>query len=295
MFLLFCQTFQINFVFVITTCTIAIFTNIKTRTHGNWLSNKKGSKTSATIANYAVIANFRLKSSLREIVSFSAEFLMPLRVKSEKIIDGQITDISRTPYQLRLSLLRLPICGAALVSSHIALTAAHCVGFRIIPFLYSIQAGGNTISDPRGQKIRVRRIVVNPRYPGRTGVSNDLAILFLWRNVVFKYVIHITIKDVLIQITDCSNRVRPIGIATRMYTAGTNAVISGWGTTEDGVSSIMLRSAPVQLISNQECAAGFRPINVSNIVDASMICTTAERRGTCYVSIRTFLTKIAYW
>lgn len=117
---------------------------------------------------------------------FTAEFLLPLRVKSEKIIDGQITDISRTPYQLRLSVLRLPICGATLVASHIAFTAAHCVGLRLIPFLYSIQAGGNTISDPRGQKIRVRRIVVNPRYPGRNGVSDDFAILFLWRDVVFK-------------------------------------------------------------------------------------------------------------
>lgn len=70
-----------------------------------------------------------------------------------------------------------------------------------------------------------------------------------------------------------------------MYAAGTDAIISGWGTTEDGVSSIMLRSAPVKLISNQECAMGFRPLNVSGLVDATMICTTAERRGTCYVSI----------
>lgn len=84
----------------------------------------------------------------------------------------------------------------------------------------------------------------------------------------------------------CSNRVRPVGIASRLYPAGTDAVISGWGTTEDGVSSIMLRSAPVKLITNEECARGFRPLNVSGVVDASMICTTAERRGTCYVSIK---------
>lgn len=121
--------------------------------------------------------------------SFAAQFYLPLRVKSEKIIDGQITDISRTPYQLRLSVLRLPICGATLVSSNIAFTAAHCVGLRAIPFLYSVQAGGNTMSDPRGQKIRVRRIVVNPNYPGRTGVSDDFSILFLWRDVIFRQVI----------------------------------------------------------------------------------------------------------
>lgn len=81
-----------------------------------------------------------------------------------------------------------------------------------------------------------------------------------------------------------SERVMPVGIASRMYPAGTEGVISGWGTTEDGVSSQQLRSARVKLITNKECAEGYKPLNASGNVDETMICTEAERKGTCYVS-----------
>lgn len=120
-------------------------------------------------------------------------------------------------------------------------------------------------SDPLGQRIRVLRIVTHPKY-GRRGVSNDFSILFLLRNVPF------------------GNRIRPIGLASRLYPAGTVGVISGWGNKDEGVSSQELRSARVRLITNQECAEGYRPLNVSATVDNTMICTEAERRGTCYVS-----------
>lgn len=188
----------------------------------------------------------------------------PSIIRSQKIIDGVDTDITLLPYQLRLSFLRVPICGATLVSKNIAFTAAHCVTLRALAFLYTVQAGINTYSDPLGQRIRVSRIVTDPQY-GRTGVGNDFSILFLSRDA------------------ELSKRVMPIGIASRMYPAGTEGVISGWGTTEAGVSAQQLRSARVRLITNQQCADGYRPLNASSNVDGTMICTEAERRGTCYV------------
>lgn len=120
-------------------------------------------------------------------------------------------------------------------------------------------------SDPLGMRIRVFRIVTDPKY-GRRGVNNDFSILFLFRNVPY------------------GARIRPIGLASRLYPAGTVGIISGWGNKDEGVSSQELRSARVRLITNQECAAGYRPLNVSATVDETMICTEAERRGTCYVS-----------
>lgn len=44
-----------------------------------------------------------------------------------KIVGGQDVDITQLPYQLSLEEKGLHVCGASIISTRFALTAAHCV------------------------------------------------------------------------------------------------------------------------------------------------------------------------
>jgi secreted trypsin-like serine protease len=108
-------------------------------------------------------------------------------------------------------------CGGSLIDRDSVLTAAHCVtgtrGFPVPPRPLRITVGRTVLNSDQGQKRRVSRIFIHPRYNGDT-VTYDAAVLKLSSSV---------------------SGIAPIKLATSrqnyLERPGRNATVAGWGST----------------------------------------------------------------
>ncbi|KAJ8020947.1 Enteropeptidase [Holothuria leucospilota] len=125
------------------------------------------------------------------------------------------------------------ICGASLINSQWAVTAAHCVGY-----FDSIVLGDlRTDSESPYHEERKFTIFTHPDYIGSTN-ENDIALLRLDSNV--------TLTDYI----------SPICLTTDENEAITysNCLVGGWGDTSEGGSpSTILQEAAVNLFTDSQC------------------------------------------
>ena len=103
-------------------------------------------------------------------------------------------------------------------------------------------------------------VLVHPKFKP-SNVNYDIAIVYL--------------KNTL----EISSRIKTIKITEKEYPKGTEAIVSGWGRTEKGTFSKVLRYAKVKLLSKSECYE-----QNELFMDDTQICTAAEKRGPCRVS-----------
>ena len=151
----------------------------------------------------------------------------------------------------------MPIgCGATLISSQYALTAAHCMyrlGLLITPVnLSSVAMGEHYSSNFQNDAVRVSlsEIIPYPKYMCCDDDGNahadghshyDIAILKLSSPVTF------------------SQNIAPVCLPahTMGNHAGKDAVITGWGRTETGHGSPVLKEANVTILTNKACNAAY--------------------------------------
>ena len=104
-------------------------------------------------------------------------------------------------------------CGGSLIDRDSVLTAAHCVAGRSSRPLY-VTVGRTVLDSSQGQKRKVVRVFVNPRYNGRASSAYDSAVLKLRRPV---------------------GGIAPVRLATSrqnfLETPGRPAFVAGWGNT----------------------------------------------------------------
>ena len=145
----------------------------------------------------------------------------------------------------------MPIgCGATLISSQYALTAAHCVvrmGQLITPVsLSSVALGEHDISINDAVRVPLSEIIPYPKYmccdddgnAHEDGHSHyDIAILKLSSPVTF------------------SQNIAPVCLPAHTMGdhAGKDGVITGWGRTETGHGSPVLKEANVTILTNKDC------------------------------------------
>nr|CAI5862571.1 unnamed protein product [Callosobruchus analis] len=161
---------------------------------------------------------------------------------SSRIVGGVPVTIADYPYQLSLRFSGSHTCGASILSSRYALTAGHCT-LGLIPDVLTVRAG-SSFRNRGGQVIRVSRVFIHPNFSYAT-MDYDVSILELATDIQF------------------SEAAAPVALIGRnlAYPQGTIAVISGWGTVQEGDLTLptRLRASAVPLVSRRSCFLIYSP------------------------------------
>jgi len=176
-----------------------------------------------------------------------------------RIVGGTNVTIQQFPWQLSLRLNNRHICGASVLSATRGLTAAHC--YRNLPAgSYSVQAG-STLREGDANAVRtiVTRYIPHPQYNAAT-TNNDVGVLWFANALPL------------------GPNIRPIQIPAQgtPVPVGATAVVSGWGTTRQGASTLpnVLQAVTKPIVSNQQCNVAYR-----GRVTEAMLCAGIPQGG----------------
>lgn len=166
-----------------------------------------------------------------------------------RIVGGSSTDITQVPYQVSLQYKSSHYCGGSIISSSYILSAAHCVSDNNIN-LYSIRMG-SSYHDSGGTLTSLSAIIKHPSYKA-SKENFDFSLLRL--------------KS---QIKEFSSTINVIKLpGNEQYQANTTAIVSGWGASKEGGSSVRrLQILEIPLVSKSLCSRRY-----PNEITSQMIC-----------------------
>uniref|UniRef100_A0A3B4H9X3 Transmembrane serine protease 3a n=1 Tax=Pundamilia nyererei TaxID=303518 RepID=A0A3B4H9X3_9CICH len=171
-----------------------------------------------------------------------------------RIVGGNITKQGQFPWQVSLHFRNEHLCGGSIISPYWVITAAHCV--FVNSSMWAVYVGLTEQPLHGAQALAVEKIVYHNRYRQK-GLDYDIALMKLAKQL---------------EVNGISS-VQPICLPSHgeEFKEGTLCWISGWGATEeDGeYTSVVLRSAVVPLISNQNCN---KPEVYKGLISSWMIC-----------------------
>lgn len=178
------------------------------------------------------------------------------------IVNGEDVAIDLFPFQvaLRFKASGFQFCGGTFLNSRYVLTAAHCVDDDL-PQDIEVLAGTGDLGTG-GERLDVSAIRIHPDFSST--LDGDVAILRLRRPALY--------PRVYLQEPGQPSYSTP----------GDTATVIGWGQTERGQGSNILKGTRLPIITNDECAmiagAFFEGIG------SRTICAGAERldRGVCF-------------
>ncbi|XP_069109595.1 mite allergen Eur m 3-like [Argopecten irradians] len=90
----------------------------------------------------------------------------------KRIINGKAANIKDFPWQASLR-TAISFCGAVVISSKTALTAAHCIKPNVV---HALKVGSSFYHGGGGKTFKVTSIITHPEYDSRP-TRNDIAIL----------------------------------------------------------------------------------------------------------------------
>jgi len=184
------------------------------------------------------------------------------------IVGGEALKKYTRKYLVTLSRYGFNFCGAALLSSNFAITAAHCVNSDSSSFKQSLRVTGGehnvTSVDGFEQAVGVSAIIVHSDYNTET-LENDIALLELDPPMVINAKKNKTGKIVRNKDENC-----PLDTAS--------CEVMGWGHTEQGgESSEVPQSVSVPVHTNADCQDNYERETISD----SMICAGVGGKDSC--------------
>jgi secreted trypsin-like serine protease len=188
------------------------------------------------------------------------------------IIGGTDADPGEFPWQL--SQQRQGVlgswshsCGASLLSSTRALSAAHCVDGAAVNIL-RVMAGTNDREDTNAVIVNLASYTTHENYnDGTSSFANDIAILAFSGSIAAN---GDNIQFLSLPADNSNNF------------AGQTCVISGWGRT-DSTNNLpqLLQKAPTGVITTAECATRMAPVNGASVTDNVICLFNADNIGSC--------------
>ncbi|XP_053684431.1 trypsin-7-like [Sabethes cyaneus] len=176
-----------------------------------------------------------------------------------RIVGGIDADIEDFPYQLSLRRGGSHICGASIISDRWALSAAHCTYPTPVLSTITLRGGSNNRLEG-GVLFDVERIENHPAYVDPT-LENDVSLLRSTVEFAGANIAAIALVPV-----------------DTYFSAGTRAVVSGWGLTSvPGSLPIILQKVDIPIIDQETCRAGW-PVGW---VTDDMLCASEPGRDAC--------------
>ena len=204
----------------------------------------------AVLASVGVAASVTMANADQTTEQKSSGDVQPM------IIGGEETTIEENPFMVALtSPDGFQFCGGTIVAPTKILTAAHCTEGQQ-PADIKVVAGRTSLSGGGGTTANVTNIWINPNWDS-AALKNDASVLTL----------------------DTQLAEAPLPIATAadadLYAAGANSTVYGWGVTEDGNTSDVLRKVSVPVTADDACAASYP----DQFDAASMVCAGLAEGG----------------
>ncbi|KAH8301544.1 hypothetical protein KR059_005628, partial [Drosophila kikkawai] len=219
--------------------------------------------------------NMNFVESIIILVSFviltnGAQFLEPncgISISSSRsrprVAGGQVADMFANPWMAYVYSSK-SACGGSLITNRFVLTAAHCLHYEYtIVVLGDFDLSSPTDCSARGCmpyaiRVPVDQQIAHPRYVHHT--RDDIALLRLARSVQY------------------TNYIKPICLLTNLNPLNTlrYLTVTGWGLTQNGRPSHILKTHTLQQRDRLYCA---RKFNLR--VDMSHICAESSNSKSC--------------
>jgi len=179
-----------------------------------------------------------------------------------RIVGGQPATEGQLPYQVSVQTISgSHFCGGSIISSHVVVTAAHCV-LGDSPRDIRIVAGELDRSSASGheQTVNVIRIAVHEKYNSPSRFFNDIALLFLSNTNPLIF----------------NDYVKPVPLPTQEQQTNGSIIVSGWGATQQGGGlPNVLQWVELPTVDDAKCAQQYS----DETLDAHMLCAGFDQGG----------------
>nr|AOW41609.1 trypsin [Euphausia superba] len=194
------------------------------------------------------------------------EIPLEYRLPDNRIVGGVIAEDGEFPWQISMQHKGLfgysHMCGGSVHSENYIITAGHCTDGQNAAKILVI-AGTNVLSDLTGaevQQIAADELVHHEHYDSST-ITNDISLIHLSTPLVM------------------NAKVQPVPLPDQMDTieAGTECIISGWGTLHEGALGLPdnLMKVTVPVVTDEVCREAY---SITQIGDG-MICAGLDEGG----------------
>ena len=172
------------------------------------------------------------------------------------IIGGEETTTDENPFAVALTQPDgFQFCGGTLVAPNKVLTAAHCTD-GTAPADIKVVAGRTNLTTDEGTVANVTEVWIHPEWDSAV-LKNDASVLTL----------------------DTELTQAPLALASPedadLYAAGADSTVFGWGVTDDGNASDVLRKVTVPVTADDACGQSYP----DSFDAASMVCAGLAEGG----------------
>lgn len=175
----------------------------------------------------------------------------------KKIVGGVATTIAKHPWQVALIVTRPDgsfLCGGSVIAGRWILTAAHCFGSSAANVKVKAKTGATDYVS-EGVWIDVDKIIIHESYDPKSK-AHDIALLRLP--------------------SSSAATIIPLAASETKVELGEMLTVTGWGVTETGDKSPVLKKATVPYVDNDTCND---PKSYKGRVLGMMMCAGAREGG----------------
>jgi len=193
-----------------------------------------------------------------ERIPITADFFNSTNwVHPTQIVGGiPVESATRFPFMAAYIRNNAFFCGASIIGSHWAVTAAHCIS-AVQPTAEFISVGSLKYNVVEATRYQVTRAIRNPDYNNPNNFDNDIGLLYIEQEIQF---------------TDTVKPVKLAPSASEDFTGKVSTII-GWGTTGEGGLPDHLREVDIPIISNVDCNQYY------DTITDSMLCAYVNGGG----------------